>query len=242
MKKICIVSLMIIELIICGNYVFATENVNTAKQSSEVASQKATQTVETSKNTPEQPEKKKEDEKPTTPVSPTSSNSNSKNITSSSTNNKNTTKTATNKVVGQEVKLELKGLKVYGINENNEKAEIVLSPEFNSSVLEYTAEVESNIQEIEIEKDAGSLEKNTKIEGNTKLETGSNIFKVTIENKGKTVVYTITINKKIKEETKVAQKLERKEQEPRSIVGLVIALIVLGCLIYILVREVIKGK
>ena len=230
MKKICIVSLMIIELIICGNYVFATENVNTAKQSSEVASEKATQTVETSKNTPEQPEKKKEDEKPTTPVSLTS------------TNNKNTTKTATNKVVEQEVKLELKGLKVYGINENNEKAEIVLSPEFNSSVLEYTAEVESNIQEIEIEKDAGSLEKNTKIEGNTKLETGSNIFKVTIENKGKTVVYTITINKKIKEETKVVQKLERKEQEPRSIVGLVIALIVLGCLIYILVREVIKGK
>lgn len=137
--------------------------------------------------------------------------------------------------------MELNSLKIYGINSNNEKEEIKISPDFNKEIFEYKAEVENEIKSIEIEKDSGKIE--STIEGNTTLNDGENKFEIILKDKSKSVKYSLVINRKeeVKEEKNTIL-TTRKEPKEKNKVGLVISVIILVSLVSLLVMKVIKNR
>ena len=78
---------------------------------------------------------------------------------------------------------------------------IVLSPEFKSDVLEYTAEVENDVNELKIKYELVNDESKAEIIGGTNLISGENIVKIHVESKDKltTKDYIIKVIKKDEE-------------------------------------------
>lgn len=124
-----------------------------------------------------------------------------KNTTSTT---KTTTKTET-KVAETEKQQEddfyIVAITLKGIKENGEQAEIELSPEFNKDTYEYTCNITSDIQKIDLQKDAGDYTDSVIVTGLDELAEGENIIKLLLsaeDHESKT--YTIKV---IKEESKV---------------------------------------
>ena len=134
----------------------------------------------------------------------TSSNSGSK--TSASTK-PNTNKEAVKNVVQTETEEEatpqfgMNSLMLNAINENGEKAEITFTPTFNIDTYEYTAEIESNIVDVEVLTEAGEYNDYVKVEKPESFNSGENIIKITMQKDDMSLTYTIKINKKESEET-----------------------------------------
>lgn len=154
----------------------------------------------------------KEKEVPqTTPTNP-SNNTTKKPATS-------TTKTEDKKSEVAEdfyiLKLTLKGIK-----EDGEQVDIILSPEFNPNTYEYTCNITSDIQKLELEKDAGKYNNSVIVTGLEELKEGENIIKLQLSAENKEAkIYTIKVIKAQKEEVEVTEeKNENIEnvQEPKT--------------------------
>ena len=125
-----------------------------------------------------------------------------KNTTS---NAKTTTKTETKMAEAekqQEDDFYISDITLKGIKENGEQEEIELSPEFNKDTYEYTCNITSDIQKIDLQKDAGDYTDSVIVTGLDELAEGENIIKLLLsaeDHESKTYIIKV-----IKEESKVA--------------------------------------
>lgn len=139
-----------------------------------------------------------------------------KNTTS---NAKTTTKTETKRAETekqQEDDFYISDITLKGIKENGEQVEIELSPEFNKDTYEYTCNITSDIQKIDLQKDAGDYTDSVIVTGLDELAEGENIIKLLLsaeDHESKT--YTIKV---IKEESKesIADVSEQEENINRN--------------------------
>lgn len=141
----------------------------------------------------------------------TTTTTTTKNTTSTT---KTTTKTET-KVAETEKQQEddfyISAITLKGIKENGEQVEIELSPKFNKDTYEYTCNITSDIQKIDLQKDAGDYTDSVIVTGLDELTEGENIIKLLLsaeDHESKT--YTIKV---IKEESKEAITDVPKQEE-----------------------------
>lgn len=237
MKRVKILAFILLFMVVFSSLSFANEINNNESNTTKIETTFEKEKKEESNNTNNTNSTIATSSKTTTTSSKT-------NTTTSASSTKNTKTSQTNNTLEEkvvEVKLELNSLKIYGINSNNEKEEIKISPDFNKEIFEYKAEVENEIKSVEIEKDSGKIESTT--EGNTTLNDGENKFEIILKDKSKSVKYSLVINRKeeVKEEKNTIL-TTRKEQQERSKVGLVVAIVILVSLVVVLVMKVIKNR
>lgn len=164
---------------------------------------------------------KKEEPKPT----PEEGNKNTD--TSNKNNNKPTTKTETPKkettpITNQEDDFYISMVKLIGVKENGEKEEIALSPAFSSQIYTYNCEIGSDIQKIEVEKEAGQYTNSITVTGLEELKEGENVLTILLaaeDHQAKT--YTIKLMKAPKEEEQetsanVIENNQTKEKENKT--------------------------
>ncbi len=125
-----------------------------------------------------------------------------KNTTSNTkTTTKAETKTAETKKQ-QEDDFYIFSITLKGIKEDGEQINLELSPAFNKDTYEYTCNIASDIQKIDLQKDAGDYTNSVIVTGLDELAEGENIIKLLLaaeDHESKT--YTIKV---IKEESKEA--------------------------------------
>ena len=150
-----------------------------------------------------------------------SGNSNKKNQSKDNNNNKpNTNKEAVKNVVQTETEEEatpqfgMNSLMLNAVDENGEKQEINYTPTFNIDTYEYTAEIESNIVDIEVLTEAGEYNEYVKVEKPETFNIGENIIKISMQKDDQSVTYVIKINKK--ESNEIEQEVDEKENESNS--------------------------
>ena len=142
--------------------------------------------------------------------------------TTTTTTTKTTTKTNNNeetKTVEEPVKEDnfyISSITIKGITDQDEKLDIKLSPEFNKDTFEYTCNVPSNVQKLDIKPDAGDYTNSVMITGANELVEGEN--KVTLllgAEDHESKQYIIKVIKEAKqEEDKQEEVVETKEDKP----------------------------
>lgn len=106
----------------------------------------------------------------------------------------------------------ISALTVKGIRENGEAVDILLAPEFNKDVFEYTCNISSDIQKIAIDKNAGTYTDSVIVEGLEELKTGENIISLILKAEGhETKTYTIRVTKEAEAPVDV-QKVENAKE------------------------------
>ena len=151
----------------------------------------------------------KEQPKETTPapastnkITTTPTTSTKSTTTTTKTNTVKTVETVTNK---QEDNFYISTVTLKGIKENGEQVDIMLSPEFNKDTYEYVCNVASDIQKLELQKDAGEYTNSIIVTGLDDLKEGENMITLQLsaeDHQAKT--YTIKV---IKEEGQKAQEV-----------------------------------
>ena len=147
-------------------------------------------------------------------------------LNTTTTTKKTTTTTTTKVETKTEEKKEdnfyISSITLKGIKENGEQIDINLSPEFNKDTYEYTCNITSDIQKIDLQKDAGEYTNSVIVTGLDELKEGENIIKLVLsaeEHESKT--YTIKVIKEKQEiiETvaQVEEKIEQKEESKQEI-------------------------
>lgn len=180
--------------------------------------------------------------------SSTSSNSNSTNKTNNSTKNNTTTSTTTTQNNTQTIVEEdedqgtiaefgISQMYIFGVNSNEEKIELEISPEFNIDIFEYICNVSKDTEKIEIEYKS-SNDESVKIEGiEDSLKSGENIIIVTIDNNnGENKQYTIKV---IKEKQSEENEEELKTEEVKKLISFTIPQFICILLVSILIENVI---
>lgn len=141
---------------------------------------------------------------PTTSITPTTPTKTSTNTTTKASQTTTTQQTVTKNDDFYISKIVLKGIK-----ENGEQVEISLSPEFSKDVYEYSCNVESNIEKIELEKEAGEYTNSIIVTGLEELKDGENIIKLQLSAENhESKNYTIKVIKEEKTEEVVRQNIE----------------------------------
>lgn len=177
-------------------------DVTTNSAEPEEVTAEATVSIKISKPAPE-PEPTPEPEPvstpepaPTTPTTSTTKKNNTKN--NKTTEKPKETENKVEEEQGTISEFGLTELYLYAIDENNEKKEIKLSPVFDLNNEEYTCEVDSNINKVEIIYEANEYKEFVKVKGlDNELQVGKNYIIINInDEKGKEKEYKITINKK----------------------------------------------
>ena len=113
----------------------------------------------------------------------TTTNNNSNQVVNNNINNNQVNDNA--KIAVNQIDLTLSSLVVQGYIIN-----------FNKNQLEYSLEVENNVENIIVEAKASDNNSNVRIEGNNNLLIGENIVKVIVSNNNGEKVYIIKVNKK----------------------------------------------
>lgn len=108
-------------------------------------------------------------------------------------------------------------LELYGINEKNEKSKIEFTPVFDIDTYEYKGKVESNINKIEILKDANNYDEYLEIIGlDEELKEGENVIILRMKKEDSNVEYKIIVEKEISKDT-TEEKIEQEDNESKSI-------------------------
>jgi hypothetical protein len=122
----------------------------------------------------------------------------------------------------EEVKTELKSLVIKGVTSENEKIDMVLSPEFSADVFEYKLYIDKNLYDItDLDIEAIALQDDCKVEitGNENLPDGKTLVTIAVTSKDEqtTVKYKIIVTKEATEvvevstaEVEVGQQVTRK--------------------------------
>ena len=141
-----------------------------------------------------------------------SGNSNKGNSNSGGSNQSASNKPNTNKDVVKDVEeteqeeeatpqFGMNSLMLNAVDEEGNKQEIAFKPTFNIDTYEYTAEIESNIVDVEVLTEAGEYNDYVKVEKPESFNAGENIIKITMQKDDMSLTYTIKVNKKESEET-----------------------------------------
>ena len=116
---------------------------------------------------------------------------------------------------GTIAELGIEDMNIFTVKQNGEKNEVTLNPKFESNVFEYTLNVESDIEKIEIDSKYNSNYE-LKIEGlEENLKTGENIVKITLTRENESKVYTIKV---LKEEIKENLEPEAKKEKNQKLI------------------------
>lgn len=111
---------------------------------------------------------------------------------------------------------------------------IELKPQFKTDVYEYTADLKSDLNTLDIK--AIATEENAKVEitGNENLQNGENIITITVKGDGedKNVTYKITVSKEVAQEKEVDVS-NKKEKLTYIIIAAVIAIIIIILVVFI---------
>lgn len=111
---------------------------------------------------------------------------------------------------------------------------IELEPQFKTDVYEYTADLKSDLNTLDIK--AIATEENAKVEitGNENLQDGENIITITVKGDGedKNVTYKITVSKEIAQEKEIDVS-NKKEKLTYIIIATVIAIIIIILVVFI---------
>lgn len=157
----------------------------------------------------------KEKEKPqtTTPTKPSDTTTTTKKPT---TTTKPTTKTETKKENKKEDNFYISNISLKGIKENGEQVDIALSPVFDKNIYEYTCNITSDIQKIDLQKDAGEYTNSVIVTGLDELKEGENIIKLQLSAENyQAKTYTIKVVKEKKQE--IQEVLAEVQQEKENI-------------------------
>lgn len=142
------------------------------------------------------------------------------------------------KVAGESLKL--KSLSLVAVENNKDKYEIEISPEFNKDIFFYSCEVYNDVNKIDI--DLLTLDENTnvKIEGNDNLQEGENTITITVtsDNSDSSMYYKIQVNKKAKESKVVSADVYSNDNNKIIIYGVVGA----GVLCAVLIGAIVIRK
>lgn len=171
--------------------------------------------------------------------------SESKNTSKTTTSKTTTSKSNQSKTNNNEQKENLKKsedfyitkLVLNGVTEEEEYVEIELTPEFSKDIYEYECKISSNIERIEIQKDAGEFTDSIVITGIDEIKEGENLIKVELIEEGyETKTYII---KAIKEENneldEVEENVEPIEEKQTTIISMPLyVLIIMDTLIIII--------
>lgn len=148
----------------------------------------------------------KEKETPQTTTSTTTS----KSTTTATTTKKTTTNTTTKK----EDNFYISSVTLKGIKENGEQVDITISPEFNKNTYEYTCNIASDVEKIDLQKDAGEYTNSVIVTGLEELKEGENVIKLQLSAENyEAKVYTIKVIKEEKIVETIAQLEETEEIE-----------------------------
>lgn len=130
------------------------------------------------------------------------------------TTTKKETKKDDNKTV--EDNFYILSLVLQGVKENGEKSNIKLSPEFSKNVYEYSCNIESDIQSLEIQKDAGEYTNSIIVTGTEELKEGENIVKLQLSAENyETKMYTIKVIKAQKETVETVSEIVENDNEQK---------------------------
>lgn len=190
-------------------------------------------------------------EKETTPN--TSSNSTTSTTKKQTTSN---TKVEDKSSVTEEFYISKVNLK--GIKENGEKVDIILSPEFNKDTYEYTCNITSDIQKLELEKDAGKYTNSVIVTGIEEIKEGENVIKLQLSAENQQAkIYTIKVIKEQKEEAEIIEEQQNenvenvKEQKTTRMISMplymfiimqVLIIVIEIIIIYFVICKIIKSK
>lgn len=156
-------------------------------------------------------------EKPQTPTTTTTTTTTKPTTTKKPTT---TTKTETKKEEKPVVEdnFYISKLTLKGVKENGEQVDIALSPEFNKDTYEYTCNVASDIQKIDLQKDAGNYTNNIIVTGLDELKEGENTITLQLaaeDHQAKT--YTIKVIKEKQEIVETVAQIEEDKQDESKI-------------------------
>lgn len=140
--------------------------------------------------------------------------------------------TTTTKAYNKSNNANLKSLDIKG----DDNSDVVLSPNFSSTVYNYSATVSGSVKTITINAIMEDVNATVTIEGNENLEDGSKIKILVTAQDGSKKEYTLTVSKK-KSTEKVQEKKASDEKNPLIIMGLSIAAFgLIGSIIYVAKR------
>lgn len=129
----------------------------------------------------------------------------------------NTTKKPTTTTTKKQDNFYISNVTLKGIKENGEQIDIAISPEFNKNTYEYTCNIASDIERIDIQKDAGEYTNSVIVTGLEELKEGENIVKLQLSAENhEAKVYTIKIVKEEKIVETIAQVGESNQEETKT--------------------------
>lgn len=159
--------------------------------------------------------KEKEVTQTTTPTPPSNNTTTiTKKPATTTTKPANTTKVDTKTETKKEDDFYISSITLKGIKENEEQIDINLSPSFNKDIYEYTCDITSDIQKIDLQKDAGEYTNSVIVTGLDELKEGENIIKLVLsaeDHESKT--YTIKVIKEKQEIVETVANIEEDKQE-----------------------------
>lgn len=155
---------------------------------------------------------KKEEQKQET--TPSNDKTTTKKQTTTNTKSATTTKTETKQEEKKEDNFYISSITLKGIKENEEQIDIALSPAFNKDTYEYTCNITSDIQKIDLQKDAGEYTNSILVTGLDELKEGENIITLQLaaeNHEAKT--YTIKVIKEVQETVETLAELNENNEE-----------------------------
>lgn len=157
---------------------------------------------------------KKKEEVAQTPTTPSNNTTTTTKKPTTTTTTKVDTKTDTKTETKKEDNFYISSITLKGIKENGEQTDINLSPSFNKDTYEYTCNIASDIEKIDLQKDAGEYTNSVIVTGLDDLKEGENIIKLVLsaeDHESKT--YTIKVIKEKQEIVETVANIEEDKQE-----------------------------
>lgn len=123
-----------------------------------------------------------------------------------------------------------------GVTKEEEYVEIELTPKFSKDIYEYECKISSDIERIEIQKDAGEFTDSIVITGIDEIKEGENLIKVELIEEGyETRTYNIKVIKEVNNESnELEENIKSKEEKKITIISMPLyALIIMEIIIIV---------
>lgn len=184
-------------------------------------------------------------EKETPPTTTTTPQTTTTNKSNTSTTNKATTTTTPKEETKVEDNFYISKLVLKGVKENGEVVDIELTPGFNKDTYEYTCNVSSDIQKVELEKEAGEYTNSIIVNGLDELQEGENIITLMLSAENhEAKTYTIKLIKEKQEEVietvaEVEENINKEESNNVKMISMPIWVFVIMQILIIVVEVIV---
>ncbi len=137
----------------------------------------------------------------------------------------------------EDEELTLSAIKLLAISEDGSTQEIFLNKQISNDVFEYSCDVYSDVDKIQIETTSEKSDANITITGNENLKEGKNTITIALkDNSGKETIYKIQVNKQY------SKKSETKTEKNNSNIVPIIMAVLLIVIILIVFSKAKKNK